>query len=176
MSPRAACRLEALGHRVYDYVNGIADWKAAGLATEGSGQQDQRVIDAMRPDVPTCRPEETIADISSRITDDRWDVCIVIDCDRKAIGRIRNGDLGADPHHRARDIMEPGPSTVRPDSRLEPLVRRMHHKNAPHVTVTNPQGELLGLLLRDDADRVLAGEPRERIWRDCDCCPGQWTS
>ena len=30
MSPRAACRLEALGFtRVYDYVDGIADWKAA---------------------------------------------------------------------------------------------------------------------------------------------------
>jgi rhodanese-related sulfurtransferase len=32
MSPRAACRLEAIGfEEVYDYATGISDWKAAGL-------------------------------------------------------------------------------------------------------------------------------------------------
>jgi rhodanese-related sulfurtransferase len=39
MSPRAACRLEALGFtRVDDYVDEIADWQAAGLPTEGTAQ------------------------------------------------------------------------------------------------------------------------------------------
>ena len=37
MSPRAACRLDALGfNQVYDYTLGFADWKAAGEPIEGT--------------------------------------------------------------------------------------------------------------------------------------------
>ena len=49
MSPRAACRLEAIGfEEVYDYTAGIADWKAAGLDLEGSEDQGLRIADATR--------------------------------------------------------------------------------------------------------------------------------
>ena len=67
MSPRAACRLAALGYRVYDYVDGIADWKAAGLPTHGTAEPNQRVVDATRSDVPTCGPDDTIGRIRSRV-------------------------------------------------------------------------------------------------------------
>jgi 3-mercaptopyruvate sulfurtransferase SseA len=51
MSPRAACRLEAIGITdVYDYVLGIADWKAAGLPIEGEPIATQFIADATRPD------------------------------------------------------------------------------------------------------------------------------
>lgn len=177
MSPRAACRLEALGfNRVYDYVNGIADWKAAGLAIEGSADPGERVIDAIRPDVPTCRPDATIAEIRRRTVDAGWEICVVTDCDGMAIGRIRGDTFATDAQSLAREVMEPGPSTVRPDQPLHPLVQRMHDRDAPNVIVTTPQGKLLGILLRDDADRLLAGEPPERIWRDCEGCPGRWAT
>ncbi len=43
MSPRAACRLEALGfEQVYDYVLGIADWNAAGIPIEGDAPNSKR--------------------------------------------------------------------------------------------------------------------------------------
>lgn len=89
MSPRAACRLEALGYAVYDYVDGIADWKAAGLPTECTGEPGQTVTDATRADVPTCRPAEPIGEIRPRVIDAGWEVCVVVDCDGLAIGRIR---------------------------------------------------------------------------------------
>lgn len=66
--------------------------------------------------------------------------------------------------------------TVRHDNLLQPLVQRTHNRNAPHVIVTTPQGKFIGLLLRDEADRLLAGEPPYQIWRDCECCPGRWTT
>ncbi|MGQ0848933.1 MAG: CBS domain-containing protein [Actinomycetota bacterium] len=175
MSPRAACRLEALGYqRIYDYVNGIADWKAAGLPTEGTADPMQRVIDATRTDVPTCRPDETIGEIRSRVADAGWDLCVVTDCDGRAIGRIRGAAFDAD--RLVVDAMETGPSTVRPDRLLQPLVQRMHDRDAEHVIVTTPQGDLLGVLIRDEAERLLAGDPPRQIWQDCDCCPGRWTS
>lgn len=177
MSPRAACRLEALGlPRVYDYVDGIADWKAAGLPTEGTARLPQRVIDATRTDVPTSQPDDTIGDIRTVVADGGWDVCVVVDCDGMAIGRIRSPAFDSDRERRAVEVMEPGPSTVRPDNLLEPLIRRMHDHNAQHVVVTTPQGELIGILLRDEADRLIAGEPPHQIWRDCECCPGRWTT
>lgn len=177
MSPRAACRLEGLGfHRVYDYVDGIADWKAAGLAIEGTADPGQRVIDAIRADVPTCQTDDTIASIRSRTVDAGWEICVVTDCDGMAIGRIRGDAFDRPGEQLAGAVMESGMSTVRPDQPLQPLVERMHDRNAPNVIATTPQGKLLGILLRDEADRLLAGEPPERIWRDCDCCPGRWTT
>jgi len=177
MSPRAACRLEALGFdRVYDYVDGISDWKAAGLAVEGDATSEQHVIDATRRDVPTCRPDETIAEVRAKTTEGNWDVCVVVDCDRMAIGRIRGSALEADASLRAVEVMEIGPSTVRPDSLLQPLAKRMHERNAPHVLVTTAQGTLIGILLREEADRLIAGKTPSKIWQDCECCPGRWTT
>lgn len=175
MSPRAACRLEALGFdRVYDYVDGIADWKAAGLPTEGPASSTPRAADAIRTDVPTCRPDETLATVRPRVIEGGWDICVVLDCDDMATGRIRGSGLDADPGRQVADVMEPGPSTVRADTPLQPLVERLRKRNAPNVIVTTPQGGLLGILLRDEGGRLLAGEAPERIWRDCECCPGRW--
>jgi hypothetical protein len=176
MSPRAACRLEALGfERVFDYVEGIADWKAAGLPTEGAPLQAPRVLDGLRADVPICRPDERMGSVKSRVADAGWEVCVVVDCDGMAIGRIRGSALDADPDREAIEAMEPGPSTVRPDALLQPLVDRMHTRNAPNVIVTTPQGVLLGVVVRDEADRLLSGESPAQIWQDCECCPGRWT-
>jgi CBS domain-containing protein len=53
------------------------------------------------------------------------------------------------------ELMEPGPSTVRPDAALEPLVRRMRKKSTPQVLVTTPEGTLIGVLFFEDADRLV---------------------
>jgi len=176
MSPRAACRLEALGFsRVYDYVDGIADWKAAGLPLEGTKDQPPRVTDATRTEMPTCRPDATVGQVRSVLADE-WDVCVVVDCDAVVVGRLRRSPLGTDDQARVEEVMEPGPETVRPDSLLEPLVDRLSQRDIPHVLVTTPQGELFGLLVRDEAQRLLAGDTPEQIWDDCECCPGRWTT
>jgi hypothetical protein len=65
---------------------------------------------------------------------------------------------------------------VRPDGLLQPLVDRMDRRNAPHVLVTTAQGHLVGIMLRDEAKRLLAGVTPEQLWRDCDGCPGRWAS
>ena len=70
--------------------------------------------------------------------------------------------------------MEPGPSTVRPNVALNPLVERMQERGTKLVVVATPQGSLFGVLLRDEAARLLTGEPPEQIWQDCEGCPGQW--
>ena len=70
--------------------------------------------------------------------------------------------------------MESGPTTARPDGVLASLVDRMAKRETRMVLVTTPQGALVGALVRVEAERLLAGEPPEEVWRDCDGCPGRW--
>lgn len=177
MSPRAACRLEALGFtRVYDYVDGIADWTAAGLPTEGTKQMPLRVVDAIRSDIPTCRPDTPIREISALLAGTSWDVCAVVDCDGVVVGRLRGTVLESSDDRPVEDHMEPGPGTLRPDTRLEPLVDRLSQRDISCALVTTAQGKLMGVVVREEGARLLAGHAAEQIWQDCECCPGRWTS
>lgn len=175
MSPRAACRLENLGfEEVYDYELGIADWKAAGLPVGGDGPVVQIAADAMRPDIPTCQPDELIGDVRRRVEDAGWEECLVIDCGDQVVGRLRESSWSEDAELSAEEVMQPGPATVRPNEVLERLVKRMDRRPTPLVVVTTPQGGLLGVVLRNDGHRLLSGEPPEMVWAECAGCPGQW--
>ena len=175
MSPRAACRLEKLGFGlVYDYTLGIADWAAAGLALEGNEDPGLRVADATRPDIPTAVPDELMGDVHERAIAQDWKEVFVVDCDGMLIGRLRGEAWSADPKTPVDQVMEPGPTTVRPDGGLHALVDRMNERGTHLVAVTDPQGMLIGAVLREDAARLAAGEEPEQVWRGCDGCPGRW--
>ena len=175
MSPRAACRLDALGFdQVYDYIAGIADWKAAGLPTEGASSGMQRVADATRTDIPPCTPDETIGAVKARTNAAGWDECVVVDCNQVVVGRLRNQAWEAADSATAEQVMEPGPTTVRLDQLLEPLVGRMATRSTHLVLVTTPQGQLNGAVIRREAEQLLAGTPPEQAWQICDGCPGRW--
>jgi CBS domain-containing protein len=50
--------------------------------------------------------------------------------------------------------MRPGPTTVRANEPVEPLVERMHAAGVDGILVTNPEGRLLGLLDRTRIEPV----------------------
>jgi len=52
-----------------------------------------------------------------------------------------------------------GPTTVRASEDLMPLLGRMHQRDVAAVLVTDPDGRLLGVLVREDADRVISDHP-----------------
>jgi len=175
MSPRAACRLEALGfEKVYDYTLGIADWKAANLPLEGDPRETQLVGDVTRPDVPTATPQELLGEVHDRTTKAGWDEAFVLDCDGVIAGRLRGKTWQQDSSLPVGEVMEIGPTTVRPTTLLEPLTKRMLDKGTKLVAVSSAQGVLLGALLQTDAQSFLSGESPKRIWVECDGCPGGW--
>jgi predicted transcriptional regulator len=157
MSPRAACRLQTLGFAdVYDYVLGKADWLAHGLPTEGEQAGVPRAKDLLRDDVVTARLDEPVGAVRQRVAHSPYGFAFVLAEDGTLLGRLRKAALESNPDAAAQDVMEPGPSTVRPDRQLTDLLEQMRTHKLQTIVVTTPEGRLLGVLRRDDAERRLA--------------------
>src|ERR671930_715517 len=99
MSPRAACRLEALGfEHVYDYVPGKADWLARGLPREGEKAGERRAVDAAQA-VVTCAPSERVDAVRAQVAGSAFGFALVVAEGGTVLGRLRkaalehNGDM-----------------------------------------------------------------------------------
>jgi predicted transcriptional regulator len=76
------------------------------------------------------------------------------------LGRLRRAALEGDPAKTADVVMEPGPSTIRRHSHLEPLAERMRTRNLTCLPFTTPDRVVIGVVRRDDLDAALAsGRP-----------------
>src|SRR2546422_8805429 len=97
MSPRAASRLETLGFpRVFDYAAGKADWGSFGLPLDGHADSSTRVSGIAATDVPTCRLDELVADVTGRLRDDYWDICVVSNYANIVLGLLGRRALRSD--------------------------------------------------------------------------------
>ena len=162
LSPRAAAVLDELGFEdVCDYAVGKVDWTARGLPTEGSKAPEPTVTAILRTDVVTCRPGEMIANVAQRVKDSPFRFALVTREDGTLLGRLPGDVLEQPSADGVAEAMTLGPSTVRADSELEPLVERLKSKDLRFAIVTGPDGRLLGVARRSDAERLL--ERREPV-------------
>jgi CBS domain-containing protein len=146
MSPRAAWRLTELGfEQVYEYSAGKIDWIAAGWPTEGPGPAEARVLTAIDPNVPTCGLDETVGTVRRRLAPEST-ICVVINDQRIVAGALDHPNTVDAEDRPVSEVMRPGPTTVRPSDQLEEVRGRMRARRVPHLLVTTPDGELLGLL------------------------------
>src|SRR5438105_3155260 len=127
MSPRAAWRLETLGFdHVYDYVAGKVDWLAHGLPREGENADVPRAGDVLDRDVPTCQLHDDAAAMTTALAASRYGFCLVVTAESIVLGRVRKSALEHAPRNvTAEQLMEPGPSTVRPSTPARALVDRL---------------------------------------------------
>jgi CBS domain-containing protein len=144
--------------QVYDYVLGKADWLAHGLPTIGEQAQLPRAKDVLRRDVVTTHPEEPVGVVAARVARSPYGFALVVAQDGTLLGRLRTAVLDADPSARAEQVMEAGPSTVRPDRPLAELAERLRRRGLHTAVVTGPDGRLLGVVLRADMEAQLARE------------------
>ena len=73
------------------------------------------------------------------------------------LGRLRGSALDCDPGLRAEEVLEPGPSTVRPDTPAADLAKRLGERDLRWAIVTDPDGRLIGAVRREDLERALPG-------------------
>jgi CBS domain-containing protein len=155
MSPRAASRLEALGFTdVYDYAGSKADWFANGLPREGASAEAPWAGDLAQDEAPTCAPEDSLGDVRERVVASGADFCVVVNGDRVVAGVLRGDALAKDPAARAEDVMELGPSTIRPSKPVETLLTSRSQQGIKSWIVASSRGVFLGVLRRDDAQRA----------------------
>jgi Mg/Co/Ni transporter MgtE len=148
---------------VYEYAAGKLDWLAAGLPSEGSNAEHPRAGSVARKDAPTCSLEERLGDVRDRVRAAGWNACVVVNAQRVVLGLLRTAELAAEPSLRIEEAMRPGPSTFRPFVSIDEIVRFMREHDLETSPITTSDGKLVGLLRRQDAERVareLAKTPR----------------
>jgi CBS-domain-containing membrane protein len=151
MSPRAACRLETLRfEHVYDYVPGKLDWLARQLPREGERAEEQRAGDVARDDVVTARLRDRVEEIRPRVAASPYGFGFVVADDGTLLGRLRKTALESASKTTAESVMEPGPSTIRADTALDGLRKRLEERGLKTAVVTTPEGKLLGVVRLSD--------------------------
>ena len=151
MSPRAACRLETLGFAdVYDYTAGKAEWLAYALPSEGERTDRPRVAQFARDDVATCRLDDAIGAVRERVPASPYGFGLVLSASRVLLGRLRRSVLDGNSAAIAGEVMEAGPSTVRPDADPAELAVRLTRRELKTAIVTTPDGRLVGVVRTAD--------------------------
>jgi len=146
MSPRAACLLGVLGYEAFDYAASKVDWIAHGLPTEGTAAAELTAGSLAREDVATCTLDEHAEQISPRIEASAYGFALVL-AGQVVLGRIRSSQLGVGSKDAtAEQLMEPGPSTMRPHTALGDLRDVFQRRGTRTAVLTTPEGELLGVV------------------------------
>ena len=75
------------------------------------------------------------------------------------LGLLREKDISLGSGATVERVMRSGPTTFRPDVPVGKLAKRMRERGAHTVLVTTSDGRLVGLLYRDDAERLASEQP-----------------
>jgi CBS domain-containing protein len=140
---------------VYDYVAGKYDWLAYGLPSEGHDANKPTVAGLASTEVVTCGLEDPAAVLRERVGASPFPFVLVVSRTDVVLGRIPRSALAAGGDSTAEGVMEPGPSTVRPNLHLDELVERLRKRDFKFAIVTTPEGRLIGVARRADAEARL---------------------
>jgi Mg/Co/Ni transporter MgtE len=155
MSARAAWRLVSLDFaQVFRYTAGKADWAAYGLPTEGKSVTPNRAGNLARRDVASCSLSDRADTIRQQLEKSGARLCAVLNEHRVLLGQISAERVESETVSIAEEIMISAPTTLRPNTKLEELCEFFNAHNAETVWVTTNDGELLGLLYREDVQRA----------------------
>jgi len=144
--------------QVYEYEDGKRDWGSFGLPREGRVAEQPSAGDVASADVPTCLLTDSLSEVRRRVRESGWETCIVVNDHRVVLGRLGRRAIGSDDDESVEEAMTEGPSTVRPSIGLDALVERMQSNNLSSWLVTTPDGKLVGLVLRSQAEERLRSE------------------
>jgi len=143
--------------QVFRYTPGKADWAASGLPTEGNTVAPNRAGSIARRDVPTCRLSDRVDAVRQQLQKHNVKLCAVLNEHRVLLGQISTEQLESRAEGTAEEIMTAGPTTFRPNAEFQKVCDFFKTYKPEVVWVTTSDGELVGLLHREDVERV---EPR----------------
>lgn len=123
---------------------------------QGQGAQSLRAKDGVRRDIPTCRLIERLGDVRERVQAAGTEACVVLNAAGVVRGDLRGEAFDADPEMTVEEAMDPGPTTIRPHVPLAEIAEYLHKRDLDSILVTTADGQLVGMLHRQDAERKLS--------------------
>jgi len=141
---------------VYDYHPGKLDWIAHGCPVEGEQADEPKVGDFVHDEVVTCGLEDQVGEVGARIESSPFPFGLVVSPGGVLLGRLRSSMLDCDPRLRAHEVMEAGPSTVRPHKSAAGIARNLAEKDLRWAVITSPEGELIGVAARSELEAASA--------------------
>lgn len=126
---------------------------ANGLPVEGEQAASRTAGRLMRDDIVTCALADLVGQVRERIAASPYGFALATTSQGVLLGRVRGSALDCDPDLDIEAVMEPGPSTVRPDTPAEKLASRLADQDLRYAIVTTPEGRLLGVVSREDLER-----------------------
>ncbi|MBC3190967.1 CBS domain-containing protein [Pseudonocardia sp. C8] len=142
---------------------GKVDWLARNLPVEGTDAGAPIIGRDLRNDAVIAAPNESIADVRARVMASPQSFALVTTADRILLGRLRGSQLDhVDPAAVAAEVMEAGPSTLRPHEPADTVRSHLVGKGLTYAIVTDPDGRLLGTVNTDDLIRSSAGPQEHR--------------
>jgi len=128
------------------------DWLARALPTEGTEADTPRVKDALRDDVVTCGLGDQVGEVMPRVEESPYGFALAVTADGVLLGRLRRSRCEGRHEARVKDVMEEGPSTVRPDKAASELSQRLAESDLKTAVVSTPEGRLLGVVRRAELE------------------------
>src|SRR5207302_347566 len=117
------------------------------------GARQPRAGALARDDVVTCGLDDRIGEVRSRVDESPYGFALVTTGRGTLLGRLRMSAMAdADAGALAESLMEPGPSTVRPDVEAAQLAAQLAKGELRTAIVTTPEGRLVGVVRREDLE------------------------
>jgi Mg/Co/Ni transporter MgtE len=82
-------------------------------------------------------------------------MCVVVNEAEIVLGSVSGEALRAAPESTVEQVMDPGPATIRPHVSLAEVTQYLQQRPRGRILVTTAEGRLLGVLYRQDAERLL---------------------
>lgn len=130
---------------------------AHGLPVEGEQADALTAGSVARQDVVTCHLDQPVGPVRERVEASSFGFALVTSPAGVLLGRLRREALEGDPAAMAESVMEPGPSTVRPDTAAGDLLERLRKRDLRTAIVSTPEGRLSGVVRRSDLEAALEG-------------------
>jgi Mg/Co/Ni transporter MgtE len=80
-------------------------------------------------------------------------MCVVVNDRRVPLGALSLDAMVTDPNAAAEELMEPGPTTIRPSWTFEEASEHLKRQNQDRVLITTSEGILIGVYFQADAER-----------------------
>jgi predicted transcriptional regulator len=119
---------------------------------EGERADEPTVGQCARDDVVTCALEDRVGPVRDLVASSPYPFALVMSTGGVLLGRLRASMLDCDPDLPADEVMEPGPSTVRPHKTAAGIARDLAERDLRWAIVTTAHGELIGVVARSELE------------------------